>query len=700
MTSEPVTTEAAPGENALHEIEHLLEGLARLARTDVAPRQFYGELVAASVRALAAIAGAVWTPRATGTWQVESHLHLDELELANNPAAQLAHERLLNEAAAADSGMLVPPHFEANADRAQSGGGSVENPSPYLLVLMPIRDEGETTAILEIVARPESSPGTQQGYLRVLSALAEIATDFQQAAQLRELRTARDQWQQLSHFAQQIHTSLDMQTTAYTLANEARRLIGCDRACVLVQGRKLVLQAVSGTETFDPRANFVRRLEALAEAALVTGEALWVEDDPRALAPEIETCVTHGCVTYGEDDPRALAPEIEMPLQAYLDECHSRSVAVLPLAAGETNGERAELLGALVIEQFHAGLPADLRSRAEVVRVHGTTALRNALELERLPLSDTMRRVAAASWWLQARQLPRTLAVSGGLLLLAAILSLWPAELRIAARGELQPAQRRDIFAPLDGVVQRIDLTHGQQVRAGEVLAVLRSPDLELQQRRVEGERQTARKRLEALAAGRLGKRFTTDEELQEYRRLTAEEAEVKAELAGLAAQQIILDRQAAELTVKSPIAGEVLTWDVANLLLARPVARGQSLLLIAAASGPWVLELQLPDERAGHVLAAYRAARAAGRQVPIEYMLATRPGEKLQGHIQTIARSTEADRENRPSVRVTIALDDEQLPELRPGATAVAKIDCGPHALGYVWLHDLIDTVRTWLFF
>jgi hypothetical protein len=223
---------------------------------------------------------------------------------------------------------------------------------------------------------------------------------------------------------------------------------------------------------------------------------------------------------------------------------------------------------------------------------------------------------------------------------------------------------------------------------------------LELQQRRVEGERQTAQKRLEALAAGRLGKRFTTDEELQEYRRLTAEEAEVKAELAGLAEQQKILEQQAAQLTVKSPIAGEVLTWDVANLLMARPVARGQSLLTIAEVSGPWVLELQLPDEQAGHVLVAYQAAQAEKQQVPVEYMLATRPGEKLQGHIQAIAQSTEADRDNRPSVRVTIALDDKQLPELRPGATTVAMIDCGQHPLGYVWLHDLIDTVRTWLFF
>ena len=51
----------------------------------------------------------------------------------------------------------------------------------------------------------------------------------------------------------------------------------------------------------------------------------------------------------------------------------------------------------------------------------------------------------------------------------------------------------------------------------------------------------------------------------------TADEEEVKQQLTSLQEQLALLDQQQAELTVRSPIAGQVLTWDVTQLLAARP---------------------------------------------------------------------------------------------------------------------------------
>ena len=634
----------------------------------------YGELLASSTRAVTAVAAVVWTRHAGGPWQVEHQLQLDELELDASAAQRDAHQRMLLAVASSGAGLIAAPQF----DRAGSHAEANENLSPYLLVLAPVMVDGEPVALLELAQRAGSSPAARRGYLRLLETLAEIAGDFHRATRLRELTAAQDQWRQWAQFARRIHRSLDPRQTAYVLVNEARRLIECDRVCLLIRRRrKLQLQAVSGTESFDPRANFTRGVERLVGAALAVGEPLWIADDWRGLPPEIET-----------------------PLQAYLDECHARSVAILPLEHEDGATGEKEIIGALLIEQFHAGLNAALRRRAEAVGLQATAALGNALEVERLPLARLSRGLAKVRWLATGRRLPRALTVGALLLAVLGALIVWPAELRISARGELRPAMRREVFAPLDGVVERLTARHGQQVEIDQVLAVLRSPELELQQRRVEGERQTALKRLEALAAGRVGKRFTTEEELREYRRLSAEEEEVKAELAGLSAQQAILEHQAAALTVKSPIAGEVLTWNPGELLTARPVARGQTLLTIAQTDGPWVLEVPLPDEQSGHVLESFQRAQSSGKQVAVEYMLATRPGEKLRGHLEAIAESTEADRDNRPSVRLTIALDDGQQSELRPGATAVAKIDCGQRSVGYVWLHDLIDTARGWLFF
>ena len=682
MSSEPSSIDAASTDDAIHELENLLHDIAQRARADISPRQFYSELLPATVRAVAAVAGAVWVKGPRGSWQVEYQINLSETGLLNTGPVQSSHARLLDKIAADESPELFSPQEISNADHSEP---EAENNTAYLLVLAPVLAGQEVTRVLELFQRANTSPATARGNRQFLSAMSELAADFQQATRLRELTAAEGQWNRWANFSQQIHDSLDSQATAYALANEARRLIGCDRVCVLIRSRRLQLAAVSGTESFDRRSNFTRNLEALAEAALVTKEELWIEEDWQTLPPEVE-----------------------LPLQTYLDESHVRSVGILPLFAPRPKNEshqsqdsaELELIGALVLDQFQAGMSQTMRDRARLVQAQGATALRNALEVERLPFSRTLRSVGQARWWMQAKRWPKALVITGVLLGVVLALTLIPAELRITARGELQPEMRREVFAPLDGVVDSLSVEHGQQVTSGQTLLQLRSPDLELQQRRIEGETQTALKRLESLAAARVGKRFTTDEQMQEYQRLTAEEEEVKAELAGLAQQEIILTRQQEELTIKSPVQGEVLTWDVANLLTARPVAKGQALLLVAKVDGDWVLELNLPDAQSQHVLSAWQQAQKSGDPVHVTYMLATRPGEQFAGEIQQVAQATQLDTEQQPVVRVTIKLDPNHLPELRPGATAVAQIDCGQNSLGYVWLHDLIDTTRTWLFF
>jgi hypothetical protein len=44
--------------------------------------------------------------------------------------------------------------------------------------------------------------------------------------------------------------------------------------------------------------------------------------------------------------------------------------------------------------------------------------------------------------------------------------------------------------------------------------------------------------------------------------------------------------------------------------------------------------------------------------------------------------------------------LNDSEQREVRPGITAQAEIECGRRSLGYVWLHDVWDTVVGWLRF
>ena len=122
----------------------------------------------------------------------------------------------------------------------------------------------------------------------------------------------------MEDFARVVHASLDPREAAYTIANEGRRLIECDRVSVAIRkGKKCKIEAISGQDLFDKRSNTVRLLGRLATAVVHSGDAVWYTGDTRDLPPQVEDAV-----------------------QEYVDEAHSKTVAVLPLGRPRAAGGR------------------------------------------------------------------------------------------------------------------------------------------------------------------------------------------------------------------------------------------------------------------------------------------------------------------------------------------------------------------------
>ena len=67
---------------------------------------------------------------------------------------------------------------------------------------------------------------------------------------------------------------------------------------------------------------------------------------------------------------------------------------------------------------------------------------------------------------------------------------------------------------------------------------------------------------------------------------------------------------------------------------------------------------------------------------------------------VAKVALDTEVTRDNDSAVRVDVDLDRAQLRDPRPGATVIAKIDCGRRSLGYVWFRELIEFVESKILF
>jgi len=203
------------------------------------------------------------------------------------------------------TGLIVPPRAGlTNAD----GSAAASNPTDLLVVAAPIDRDGTRAGLIEIFHQ-SNAPEVERGYLKFLQEVTQPARTFLDRQQLVTLDSQQTALVQVDRFSRAVHETLDPVSTAFVLANEARRIIGCDRVSVLVKrGRKLRLEAVSGQESIERRASAVQAVEALVRVVAKAGDPLWHPD------PATE-----------------LPPQIEEELEVYVDESHATALAIVPL---------------------------------------------------------------------------------------------------------------------------------------------------------------------------------------------------------------------------------------------------------------------------------------------------------------------------------------------------------------------------------
>ncbi len=340
-------------------------------------------------------------------------------------------------------------------------------------------DSSATVAIVELLVRSGASPATYRGYEQFLSGVCDLAADYHAFAELRNRRQDDDHRSQLLELSRQVHRELTLADTAYAVANEGRRVAGCDRLSVVAKrGGRCRLLATSGVSRIERRSGAARRIEQLAELVRRTDEAAYYSD--------------------GHSDG---LPPVAEALEQHAEESHARQVAAIPLqnpaaleAAGSDRADDAQKrqrheppLFVLVAEQFDAREGQLDRDRLMEVADVCATALHNAHNVERLPLRWLLRPLGAIKEQLAAH-VPRTAFVLAAAAAAVAALVLVPADFNVEALGTLQPVMRRDVFAPRSGLVEEVLIAHGADVAAGQPLVRLHDPLLELELKRVDGE--------------------------------------------------------------------------------------------------------------------------------------------------------------------------------------------------------------------
>ncbi len=660
-----------------NEIRSLVQEITHLSQADIPLDEFYEEFLRRVVQALASSGGALWTVEDHGGLRLQYQVNLPTETLADQPENQRRHGLLLQNVLASGQPTLVPPQ-SGSADGEEAG-----NPTNHLLVLACLRIENEPCGVIEIFQRSGGGPTTQRGYLRFLVQMSDLASEFLKNRQLRQLGDSKTLWENLERFICQVHRGLNVQQIAYTIANESRRLVRCDRVSVTLRhGSKQRVVAVSGLDTLDRRAEEVKLLGQLATAVVAGKRPLWFGGE------------------VGD-----VPPQIDEPLQQFVDQSHATMVAVVPLhrpsesvqdtdPASKDNKPK-EIIGTLIVEQM-GGFTVDEGQieRVEIVAQHSASALANALDHENLFLMPLWRTLGKVKLVANARNLPKV--VFGLAVVVGAILALIlvPADFDLSSGGTLQPSVRHEIYAHLNGVITEVEVRHEQFVDRGDVLLRMKNNELEVEIADLIGRNRTTQERIRAIQRAQLNDRRLG---VAEQNRLGGELLELKQVADSVDRELILLRKKQDQLIVRSDISGQVVTWGVSELLLRRPVQTGHALMTIVDPTGDWELELNMPERRMGHIS---RAAGESQDPLRVSFVLSSHPGLEFEGHVTDIHRTAEVQGDEGNSVLIRVAIDKSQLPELRSGTTVTAKVNCGRRSIGYVVFHEMFETIQSQILF
>ena len=603
------------------------------------------------------------------------------------PISEQNHMELINRAAQNERAFIVKPKVDEQTN------DSFEQP---ILLFGPIHRDSQTE-LVEFVIPHNGNQEDSQRVLQELDEFCSIAAMFEEKMGYGEPIHAEGQRpapgthgfgplspETIDQYAHAVHADIDFKKTSQTVVNEARRVLDCDRVSVAIKhGKKFRLLSVSGQPSVNRRSNTTHLLGKLTTRALATDQAFW----------------------YPSEDQ--LPPQIDQPLQEYLGISATRSLAILPVydeQIVENNDptvkpRRPKVIAGLIIEQCNEQWNrTSVAPSIETVGRHASDAIRNSLRHRDLFGYSLWRLLGKSKVVTAARNVPKTLAVLAGLLVLGLVLSLVPAPFTLHSDGLLLPQLRRKVFAEVEGQVAQINVDHGSLVQKEQVLLEMQNENLDEQLVQVSGELDRLTVQLETSRKLRIRQSDSESGELANENRKALE-----SQIVSLQKQMQTLKSKSEKLSVKSPVDGEVITWDLNDRLTDRPVKTGDLLLEVADVEGDWELELNLPDRRIGHLLRELERREASGNEegIKVTYKLAADPGSRFTGRIKRVSQATQLTSDQKQGVRIVVEIDTKDVDTIRQARSGVsAKIHCGYEPLGYVWLHDVFEFVQSNILF
>ncbi|MBN9121200.1 MAG: hypothetical protein J0I06_18950, partial [Planctomycetes bacterium] len=696
------------------QIEDAFEAAGRLSGSALPPTEFYQQFLNRTLSAIEAPAGAVWLRTPQGFLQLACQENIEKVGLDARRGGRQCHNEVLRQVfqTAPPRPVLLEPNGRMPAGPGEPGPVPPANLTDHFALFAPILNpEKQALGILEVFQDPTHDPRMYPTFLNYTFQMAGYASQYHQFSNVRVAAGVEKTYTQVETFARHIHSSLNPTEVAYHIANEGRKLIECDRLCVGVRHDRyrVTVEAVSGADVVEKASTHVRRLRWLMEAVLHWGETLTFR---------------------GEKDP-GLPPAVASALDDYLHESQPKLLIVQPVRDEREKDTAKPARAILVMECFNPPEQIDpIVQRLDVVTKHAAPALYNAAEMKRVPLKFLWWPIAKLQEGIGGKRRFIAAGIAVLLALLVGVMILVPADLRMEAKGQMQPVEITKIFAPREGIAREVRAKPGEQFDPGFEVALLYSGQFEEEYKKAQAELAEANAQVQA-AAELLSKpnvaegdklRTLTDKKtaesrvqraLDEIRVMDAQYNNNKPNRPGyFRAVAPPFDPLLARKQGESR--WTVLNDDRRENLIGRTLRPNEELMRVGNLEGAWQIKLDIPQRNVGQVLKAFAdpdshfveddPVKGKRKYLRVDVLLASQPDTSYEGRLYRDEMSAEAvpnkneHDENEPVVTAYVKLNVQGIPEanwvprnhLVTGLEVRTRVRCGKHALGYTLFHGV----------
>ena len=691
------------------QIEEAFEAAAKLAGSNLAPTEFYEQLLNRTLSAIDAPAGAVWLRTPQGFLQVACQTNLDKIGLDSKRGGRQCHNEVLRQVF--QSAPPRPVILEPNGRLAPGGGepGPVPpaNLTDHFALFAPIvTSDKQALGVLEVFQNPTHDPRLYPAFLNYAFQMAGYASQYHHYITTRQGAGSERTFIQVESFARLIHGTLNPTEVAYHVANEGRKLIECDRLCVGVRHarRKVTVEAVSGADVVEKASTHVRRLRFLMESVLQWGEPL---------------------IFKGNKDA-GLPPAVATALDDYLNESQPKLLVVQPIRDDREKDTKVAARSVLVLESFNPPENADpLIQRLEVVGKHAAPALYNAAQMKRVPLKFL--------WWPLAK-LQEGIGGKGrfytiaGTILLAILIGCMiavPYPLKMEAKGQLLPVEISQIYPLREGIVRELLRKPGEKIGPNDAIVDLFSTDLQREYTDAQSEFNQANGNI--ITNRNLMNLPGIDDNQKFKAQADFQLAQLQLKSAGEKKEAIektwnMVPGKPGQFTARTPPFDDAIRrfgaplWTVLNddrteSLRGRTVRPHEELLRVGYVEGKWHVELKIPQRNIGQIRRAFadpqyhRVEEGTGKKyLDVDVLLSSEADTSYLGRLyedritaQAVPNKNEHD-ENEPVVTAYVKLNLEGIPrdkwvsteQFITGLEIRTRIRCGEHALGYSLFHGV----------